>query len=281
MKISLSRKGFDATYGGWPSPILPDGTLLSLPIPEPVGPGIEYRDLEAPNARSYAEVMIELGVEVPNEGAHLDPDLDSRVQPRIAGWKPLFGQAGGPQTHLDDQGFTHGDVFLFYGWFRHTEMRSGRLRWRTPIRELHVIWGLLVADERWDRQALRTAPAWSHGHPHVRDPERYGRTNVVWVADPTAQRSFDPAIPNASVLTFDESLVLTAPGERRRSVWSLPDCFWPSDTRPALSGHSGSAWSRGDGCVIVRTKSPGQEYVIEATAAIRTWAVRTLRKGLP
>jgi len=34
MKVILSRKGFDSSYGGCASPILPDGTLLSLPIPE-------------------------------------------------------------------------------------------------------------------------------------------------------------------------------------------------------------------------------------------------------
>ena len=33
MKIILSRKGFDSGNGGQPSPILPDGTLLSMPIP--------------------------------------------------------------------------------------------------------------------------------------------------------------------------------------------------------------------------------------------------------
>ena len=33
MRVILSRKGFDSQYGGMPSPILPDGTLLSLPIP--------------------------------------------------------------------------------------------------------------------------------------------------------------------------------------------------------------------------------------------------------
>ncbi|MGC9779576.1 MAG: hypothetical protein HZR80_10075 [Candidatus Heimdallarchaeota archaeon] len=33
MKVILSRKGFDSSYGGHPSPILPDGTLISLPIP--------------------------------------------------------------------------------------------------------------------------------------------------------------------------------------------------------------------------------------------------------
>ena len=33
MKIILSRKGFDSSYGGYPSPIFPDGSLLSIPIP--------------------------------------------------------------------------------------------------------------------------------------------------------------------------------------------------------------------------------------------------------
>jgi hypothetical protein len=33
MKIILSRKGFDTGYGGVPSPILHDQSLLSLPIP--------------------------------------------------------------------------------------------------------------------------------------------------------------------------------------------------------------------------------------------------------
>ena len=33
MKIILSRKGFDSSNGGIPSPIMPDGTLISMPIP--------------------------------------------------------------------------------------------------------------------------------------------------------------------------------------------------------------------------------------------------------
>ncbi len=32
-KLILSRKGFDSKAGGCPSPIFPDGTLYSLPIP--------------------------------------------------------------------------------------------------------------------------------------------------------------------------------------------------------------------------------------------------------
>ena len=39
----LSRKGFDSKNGGIASPILPDGTLLSLPIPQENGR--EYEEL--------------------------------------------------------------------------------------------------------------------------------------------------------------------------------------------------------------------------------------------
>jgi hypothetical protein len=35
MKVILSRKGFDSEYGGYPSPILPDGRMIFLPIPLP------------------------------------------------------------------------------------------------------------------------------------------------------------------------------------------------------------------------------------------------------
>lgn len=34
MKFILSRKGMDSAAGGFANPILPDGTLLSLPIPD-------------------------------------------------------------------------------------------------------------------------------------------------------------------------------------------------------------------------------------------------------
>src|SRR5437899_10861254 len=31
MKLVLSRKGFDSAWGGYPSPIVPKGTMVSLP----------------------------------------------------------------------------------------------------------------------------------------------------------------------------------------------------------------------------------------------------------
>lgn len=59
MKVILSRKGFDSGYGGWASPILPDGRMLSLPIPASNGL-VSYDDLSAGNGQTYLETMREL-----------------------------------------------------------------------------------------------------------------------------------------------------------------------------------------------------------------------------
>ena len=54
MKVILSRKGMDSEAGGIPSPILPDGTLLSLPIPDNTS-GQKYSELYY-NGQSLQEI---------------------------------------------------------------------------------------------------------------------------------------------------------------------------------------------------------------------------------
>ena len=54
MKVVFSRKGFDSQYGGMPSPILSDGTLLSLPIPSKED-NTKYAGLTW-NGKSYYEL---------------------------------------------------------------------------------------------------------------------------------------------------------------------------------------------------------------------------------
>ena len=58
MKIILSRKGFDGTAGGVPSPIMPDGTLLSLPIPAKMDK-LRYSDIQYEGV-SYSEILRQL-----------------------------------------------------------------------------------------------------------------------------------------------------------------------------------------------------------------------------
>ncbi|NCB03524.1 MAG: hypothetical protein EOM67_15440 [Spirochaetia bacterium] len=69
MKVILSRKGFDSKYGGRPSPILPDGTLLSLPIP--YSQGRAYSELSYAG-QTYEEIIKQLNPRFRHTTCHLD-----------------------------------------------------------------------------------------------------------------------------------------------------------------------------------------------------------------
>ncbi|SDI63723.1 hypothetical protein [Natribacillus halophilus] len=71
-KVILSRKGFDGSAGGKPSPIL-DNKFVSLPIPRAES-GIFYKDLSLSSEGNYLKIMKYLGIKMFSE-ANLDPDL--------------------------------------------------------------------------------------------------------------------------------------------------------------------------------------------------------------
>ncbi|WP_048131636.1 Nmad3 family putative nucleotide modification protein [Methanothrix soehngenii] len=52
MKVILSRKGFDSEFGGYPSPILPNGQMISLPIPDQ-NEELRYSDVMAGDSTCY------------------------------------------------------------------------------------------------------------------------------------------------------------------------------------------------------------------------------------
>ena len=274
MKVILSRKGFDSASGGGPSPILPDGTLLSLPIPE--AGGTPYGDLDAGRWGSYADVMSRLGMTVPT-GAHLDPDLIKSIQPRTTGWRPAFGQAGAAQRHLAGQRVSAGDLFLFFGLFRATELHDGRLRWVPGSKPRHVIWGYLQIDAVHDllMESARDQLSWAATHPHLRDRDR--KFNTLYVA--RDHLTFVDA-PGAGALTHSSVSTLTGEGESP-SFWVLPSAFAPTGAR-SLSFHSDPArWSADkSGQVAVRSVGRGQEFVIDAGGSILRWAADVIQAGI-
>ena len=76
MKVVLSRKGMDSRAGGIPSPILPDGTLLSLPIPNEKS-GVPYGDLVY-KGRTYQQIIQQIHPTFDFQKhpfCHLDPDI--------------------------------------------------------------------------------------------------------------------------------------------------------------------------------------------------------------
>lgn len=91
-KVILSRKGFEGTTGGKPSPIM-DNKFVSLPIPR-ADSGNFYKSFIYSPTESYLKVMKELGINLYSE-AHLDPDFQKSIlKERPEKWKELFGQSG-------------------------------------------------------------------------------------------------------------------------------------------------------------------------------------------
>src|SRR4051812_1838264 len=98
MKVVLSKKGFDSEVSPrHPSPILPDGEILPLPIPEPKQSpgdvGVPFDEIRATDDLSIGDVLDQLGYcgVGRQRRAHLDPDLCESAVVRAPGWRPLFG----------------------------------------------------------------------------------------------------------------------------------------------------------------------------------------------
>src|SRR5689334_22542724 len=114
MKLILSRKGFDSSAGGCANPILPDGRLVSFPIPSALDQ-VRYENLRSPCGRSYAQLLSELGGDrkIAGRGAHCDPQLEP-PEGATEAWRGSLGQIGTAAGHLRNQGVGPGDIFIFY-----------------------------------------------------------------------------------------------------------------------------------------------------------------------
>jgi hypothetical protein len=260
MRVVLSRKGFDSHSGGKPSPILPDGRLVSLPIPSPAEK-LCYSDLHL-DGRTYQALMDELGYKrFPT--CHLDPDLRRSIVPRLPGWKPIFGQIDAAQGHLDNQGIGAGDLFLFFGWFRHTRLdRAGKLVFDPADREgKHMIFGYLQVDAKIRMNVPTPCPAWMAHHPHAELHRRQRKNNTLYVARDTC--AWDNRLPAAGVFCYDASLVLSKPGMTKR-CWELPNIF----RGLAITYHSDTSW-QADHFV---SAGRGQEFVVEQDEQVEGWA---------
>lgn len=275
VKIILSRKGFDSSYGGVASPIFPDGTLLSLPIPAENGT-VTYHDLwwEKYHLGEVVEALTH-GRFTRTSHAHLDPDLYPTLCPRPPGWRSLFGQDGAAQSHLTNQGVGVGDLFLFFGWFRAVEQQAGCYRFAKGAPDQHLIYGWLQVGTVITGEAIaRNAPTWAASHPHCVGGR--GSRNTVYIASERLTLAGCPtALPGAGYFPHHRSeLCLTAPG-LLRTQWRLPCWFYPDEGKPPLSYHADPArWSCDGDYAYLRSAARGQEFVLDTAyyPEAVTWA---------
>jgi hypothetical protein len=267
MKIILSRKGFDSSLGGVASPIFPSGELYTLPIPESFysRQSKRYQEIRAGDHTLGAIVDDLTGGKVkPEVFAHLDPDLDALSIPRPANWRPIFGQAGAAEKHLQNQGVKAGDVFVFYGWFRQVELVSGKFRYVRTAPDLHVIFGWLQVEQRLAIDSISEIPVWARDHPHCKARIHSHLDSIYISTSHLHLPGTEMHTPGAGVFQrFAPELCLTAP-HQSRSVWQLPEWFYPRQATSSLSYHSDlSRWKLDRDTVLLRSVGRGQEFVLD------------------
>ena len=276
MKVILSRKGFDSESGGYASPILPDGRLLSLPIPNTpdssrycelkLTPGMTYYDLmqdlnkkkyikyKAPGDTKSQWHSLELDTE-----CHLDPDIYPSVIERHKDWRPLFGQRGAAQTVLDKHNIQKGDIFLFFGRFKMTKSVFGKLKFDPSDRDRHVIFGYFQIDEKILVSEKTSIREWIRYHSHI-SRSNGRKNNTIYIASEAL--SWNAHLPGAGIFKFDRSLVLTKEGHSC-SRWQLPSFFKGLN----ISYHDPGSWKDD----YFQSRSRGQEFVIEESYEVENW----------
>ena len=272
-RLILSRKGFDSASGGCPSPVFPDGTMFSLPIPS--------ADQEAFEDLQHGEIDIGDVVRgltggrlTPLHLVHLDPDLNfdayryRKNRPGWEEWRGMLGQAGAAEGHLSNQGVGSGDVFLFFGLYRQVQKTAQGWRFVREERPLHILWGWLQVEVKY--RVADISPndlVWARHHPHIYS--EYGdNKNTVYAA--SRELELGGADDRRKIAgwgvfpKFDQRLVLTDPNGAGVSDWRLPQWFYPDGNKPSLTYHPDrKRWRRDMNHAYLQSVGRGQEFVLE------------------
>ena len=289
MKLILSRKGFDSANGRCPSPIFPDGTLCSLPIPEDESNStlaITYGELWHGDT-NIGELVTDFTHRRQAKNrigakcrAHLDPDINrSTYSPRKKDWHPLFGQSSAAQGHLQKQCVAKGDLFLFFGIFRRVEKINSRWCFVKGAPQQHILWGWLQIGEicKVNELAKGKLP-WAHYHPHLQPSRSNDSTNTLYIASEVLDLGDGPIGPGAGRFPkLHPDLVLTQPG-KSASHWRLPRCFHPDNGERPLTYHPKHLWKRKDKYAYVQRRGPGQEFVLnlDEYCGVKDWLIQSI-----
>ena len=263
-KIILSRKGFDSSNGGMPSPILPDGTLLSLPIPfteeTQLYDELFYKD------QSYKDIILELNPRFRDQRCHLDPDIYKNiVKVRDKEWNACFGQSHAAQTHLENSGVDVGDIFLFFGWYKQTEFVNNKLKFVRGAPDLQVIFGYLEVGEKCTSDKDIDKLVW---HPHSKGPSRFYRPNAIYTA---TKFLMNTNLPGYGTFKISKDLILTKEG-LSRAKWNLPNVF----RGKPMTYHSDKSQKED----YFQSAMIGQEFVVESDSEITSWVLDIIKRHI-
>lgn len=243
MRIILSRKGFDTSSGGFPSPIL-DTQPMSLPIPYPKSEQ-SFRDI------GLEKILTDLTKNKisPDQGCHFDPNLEMGA----------FGQEFTSQSHLDNQGVGFGDLFLFFGVFKEAEIVDGEYRYKKGARNHHRIFGWMFINEKV-RLGTETSkfckdyPKYA-SHPHATGHWR--ENNTIYIAPNSFSLFGERDVRGFGKFRQSPQTQLTHQDAPSMSYWGVPKWLNPFEGGCIPSGHYEKNYQNG----FFKTIGRGQEFV--------------------
>ena len=260
-RVILSRKGMDSKAGGSASPILSDGRIFSLPIPQDHRSPIKYKDLRF-DELSGSDLLKEVSSPVlPNTYCHLDPLLNGEIG--------VFGQGSSSQTELDNNGVGPGDLFLFFGWFKNFSCRGN---------DLHHLFGWLQIDQviKGSENIKSFLRKRNLEHPHgYGDVSRY-TNNTIYVGKNILEHKGDTPLEGSGVFKKTHSDLVLTEENKTRSRWKLPYEYFSDMNKLFLNRLK---WENEESCRIFY-KGFGQEFILDAeeNPKIAEWALSLISK---
>jgi Nucleotide modification associated domain 3 len=291
-RIILSRKGWDSSSGGKPSPILPDRTLLSLPIPDRKS-GVRFRDLRSQdNQIDLTNLVQDLSNCRGESELHLDPDLCKSAISRDV-FQPAFGQVGSSQSHLEKRGLSKctanedADLFLFFGLYQQVE-RTGDWHYVSSAPKLHLIFGWLQV-KKILRLSEDAVPNSLRQHPHavpsfiveeaLRRRSKNKQNNTIYL--PREKLTFSE-LPGSGLFEApfcpdgeDDPRRLSKPKQKQPTRWRLPSFFHGLSNMGKQPDPSGQFWEP-------QRKGRGQEFVWDVSGqnpAVQEWLKRLFQRA--
>ena len=253
-RIILSRKGFDTQNGGFPSPICPDGTLISIPIPSKYNDDCyKYLNFDC-NNRHISTILNDLtNNQIKINGKikvvdYNDTKFKCHYDPQIIDDYFTLGQTGKALNHLDNQGVNVGDMFVFYGLFQKIDFFNNK--WQYIEKPFHYIFAYMIVEDILDV------------NPKYMNSQKYSFLNK----HPHLQKNFLKKYPYSKIYIgrkfkyfhFDEKRIITDLVDFEGvSKWKIPLDFDFSDSISFIKNMKVS-----NGYCYIQHKGPGQEFVI-------------------
>lgn len=264
MKVIFSRKGFDSSSGGGPSPII-GGRPVSLPIPTGNYPSLTtYGEIGVEDSNRNLGDLVEEATR--RRKNRYTAESLCHHDPMFEGDYCAFGQVNGSQTHLHDNGVCEGSIFLFFGLFNYPGQGDAHHRIYGYMEVENI--KLLGPNPTEDDQPC----GFSMPHPHTLTEGGYAwkENNTLYLGKGCTARTDDKelrlTIPSRNTTCWRVPVWLREVGltHFKESDWEAPDILKSVDKSGKPIGRRGQEF-----VADIKDRSDAKEWVEMIIAKIR------------